>query len=213
VVTSYDGAATAMVVYKGTTVDTSNWTFSKADGANVTSSIAGNVVTITGFADAVDSGYVDITATRAGYPAQTKRFTLAKSRSAAGTSGPISGQSIFASDYDGSSPYSCLAEVNFKTDGTWESYGLNDESGFWYSPQTAGIGSSYYIKFDLLSSSGPPGGLTATLSSPMQLSSTRSVVLSGSGNREKSLKYYIYSDSGTTLVATGFVELANSTSE
>lgn len=76
-VTSFEGASTSMLVYNGQTNDTANWTFTKADN-NTVSSIAGNTVTVTALT--ADTGYIDITASRSGYQAQIKRFTVSKSR-------------------------------------------------------------------------------------------------------------------------------------
>ena len=78
------GASTNMTVYQGVTVQTNLWSFAKTD-YNVTSALDTSnpslpSVAIVDFPDANDSGYVDITATRTGFPTQTKRFSLSKSK-------------------------------------------------------------------------------------------------------------------------------------
>lgn len=95
-VTSFGGASTDMKIYVGLTDDTANWTFSKAD-TNCTTSITDNTVTAT--AMSADSAYCDITATRAGYPTQTKRFILSKSKAgAAGSAGVNAKLVVLTSD-------------------------------------------------------------------------------------------------------------------
>lgn len=84
----FSSATTYMKMYVGATDDSANWSYSKVDGAGVTSSINNTV----GHADrgklavsamSVDSGYVDISAAKSGQPTVTKRFSLSKSRAGA----------------------------------------------------------------------------------------------------------------------------------
>ncbi len=82
VVTSFAGASTEMVVYRGIANDTANWTITRAN-TNTSSTLVGAVVTVTALT--ADVGYVDITASRVGFASITKRFTITKSR--AGTNG------------------------------------------------------------------------------------------------------------------------------
>lgn len=72
------GAFTDVAVYVGTDLDTANWTINKIDSADVNASLSGIRVTVTDL-DA-DTGWVDITASRAGFDPITKRFSLSKSR-------------------------------------------------------------------------------------------------------------------------------------
>lgn len=76
-VLSFSGADTLIKIYVGVTDDTANWSFSKTD-SGCTSTRTGNLIEVTALS--ADTAYVDITATRSGYPTQTKRFSLAKSR-------------------------------------------------------------------------------------------------------------------------------------
>lgn len=78
---SYVGAVTTMKVYAGLTDDSANWSFSRANSTGVTSSLSGATLTVTNVTAGVDSGYVDITATRAGYTTQVQRFYIGKSKS------------------------------------------------------------------------------------------------------------------------------------
>jgi hypothetical protein len=83
VVSSYSGAVCTMKVYKGTADDTANWAFASAPASSADSleySRTGETVTVTGMAAGVDSAYVDITASRTGYPSITKRFSVSKSK-------------------------------------------------------------------------------------------------------------------------------------
>lgn len=83
-VTSFAGATTTMTIYSGITDESNNWTYSVTK-TNVTCSEVASSRTQTVTAMSADVGYVDITASRAGYANITKRFTISKSK--AGTSG------------------------------------------------------------------------------------------------------------------------------
>jgi hypothetical protein len=96
-VSSFAGAATTLTVYEGLTDVSASYTVSKAD-TGVTSTLATRTVTIT--AMSADSGYVDITATRSGYPTLTKRFVLAKARAGAtGATGPRGSKHFYVSGH------------------------------------------------------------------------------------------------------------------
>ncbi len=77
VVSSFAGAVSEMKVFRGATDDTANWTFSKVDTA-CTSALVGSTATVS--AMAADVAHVDITAARAGFTSQVKRFSITKSR-------------------------------------------------------------------------------------------------------------------------------------
>jgi len=76
---SFNGCTSTMEIYKGTIVDTGNWTFITAPSTGVT--MSGNntkTVILTGLT--VDSGYIDITASRSGYANITKRYSFVKNK-------------------------------------------------------------------------------------------------------------------------------------
>lgn len=81
---NYNGASTTLTIYKGLVDDSANWTYSVTK-SNVTCTEATTSRTQTVTAMSADSGYVDITATRAGYASVTKRFSLSKAKT--GTKG------------------------------------------------------------------------------------------------------------------------------
>jgi len=93
-ITSYAGATSTMLVTLGGANDTANWTFSHiATDVTVTRSV--NTITVTAMGSGVAIGYVDVTATRSGYPSLTKRVTVSKyktgatgSTGATGAAGP-----------------------------------------------------------------------------------------------------------------------------
>lgn len=76
-VTSFAGAATTMSVYVGATDDSANWTFSAAL-TNITATATNSNRTQTVTALSAVSGYIDITASKAGYPSIIKRFNVNK---------------------------------------------------------------------------------------------------------------------------------------
>lgn len=73
---NYAGASTDIIIFEGSTDDTSNWTLSKVD-SNVTSSLVGNTVTVSNIS--ADTGTVTITASKSGYADIVKVFSLTKS--------------------------------------------------------------------------------------------------------------------------------------
>lgn len=75
---SYATAVTYVKVYRGAVEETGSWSFTKVDSSGLTSTISGNLVTVTGMS--VDSGYVDITASRSGYSPIPLLFTVSKAR-------------------------------------------------------------------------------------------------------------------------------------
>ncbi|UOE58060.1 discoidin domain-containing protein [Cytobacillus oceanisediminis] len=79
-VSSYTGAVTTMSIYNGLTDDSANWTVT-ASPSNVTGTLSGKTYTVTALN--ADTGYVDLTASRSGYPSVTKRFALSKSKQGA----------------------------------------------------------------------------------------------------------------------------------
>lgn len=81
VVTDFSGASSTMRVLVGGVDDTANWTFSKTNSSGtITSSLSVATVTVSAFGSSLDSGYVEITGTRPGYPAQVLRFSLTKNK-------------------------------------------------------------------------------------------------------------------------------------
>lgn len=78
VVDTFAGAATQMIVYVGSSEDTANWTFTRSNGPGVTSTIAGNLLSITSMTG--DTGYVDVIANKTGQTSVTLRMSLIKSR-------------------------------------------------------------------------------------------------------------------------------------
>jgi hypothetical protein len=75
----FAGATSTATVYIGTTDDSANWSFTTSvSDVTITGT---NTRTVTVTAMSADTGYVDFTATRTGFPTQTTRFSLAKAKS------------------------------------------------------------------------------------------------------------------------------------
>lgn len=73
----YVDAVTEMIVYVGTVVDT-GWTITASPSAGIQGNVSGQTYTITSFTE--NSGYVDLTASKSGYPSITKRFTVSRQK-------------------------------------------------------------------------------------------------------------------------------------
>lgn len=214
-VTSYTGANTRMVIYLGLTDDSSNWSYSASASTGITAALGTgsnkNLLTVTGMTVAVESGYVDITATRSGFPAQTKRFTLAKSKSAPNTSGPTQTWFAGALGIDLTSPYSMSATVSLKTDGRIDrATSPNASPGYtsvgWYTKVLAGIGGQYKARATLLDGVAPTSGALETW---RPMSSDVSWSLSGSANQNSRLAIVIADASTDEVVGSGTISLGN----
>lgn len=219
VVQSYTGAVTSLDILRGTTNDNANWTFSRTNGTGVSSSISGNTVTITSLADGTDSSYVDITATRSGFPTQTKRFSLGKNKSAEPSSGPVGSQNFYAykTNFFTVGTYTVTARVEFRADGSVYRYvfgtnggGTSTKIGDWYKPTTSNIGAGYSIVFGNFVRSGTVLG--ATTKSEGVLSSTRNAQLSYTGSAATwaggaDVSYFITRNSDGAVVGGGSISL------
>lgn len=75
-VSDYSSAVTQIIIYQGATDDTANWSISATGTSGITYSLVTDTVTVT--AMSVNSGYIDITATKDSNSI-TKRFSLSKS--------------------------------------------------------------------------------------------------------------------------------------
>ena len=124
------------------------------------------------------------------------------------------------SDTDPFITNSANCSVSLYSDGTWtvDSGSLgNLASGNWATPTTTGIGSSYWVRYTLNSTSGSSTGTTWTTTTGwLALSSTRTALVTASSptvNRTRTAAYTvdIASDSaGTTIVSTSTITLTAS---
>lgn len=198
-VSSYSGAATTITVLKGNADDTSNWTISRTDGTGVTSSVSGATVTVS--AMTTDTGYVDVIATRSGYPTQTRRFALSKSKTLLAP-GVVAVINEYADDFQvyTGSPITATATLELYTTGLWGS------GNRWYQPGSPPT-TSFWIRATVLTGSTPSGD---ALNSWVQINTTRGWSLSrsapspGVGTTRCVLQIAIATDSaGATIVGSG----------
>lgn len=77
---NYFGASTTMSVFQGTTDISDTFTYTASASEGIIGLLSGRTYTVTSMT--VDSGYVDITAKRTGYPDVVKRFNLSLLKSA-----------------------------------------------------------------------------------------------------------------------------------
>jgi hypothetical protein len=76
-VSDFSSASTTIRIFVGATDDSANWNITKSDAAGITSTLTVRTVAITSMGAA--TSYVDITATRSGYPTLVRRFSVSKS--------------------------------------------------------------------------------------------------------------------------------------
>lgn len=148
----------SMTLFLGATDDTSNWALSRStsDGS-ITTTLSGATVTITGMGTALDTGWVDIEATRSGYPTQGPlRVNLAKAKRATPASGPVANiGSLYCSDTAIAND-NAYAAVEFMTNGTIrrvQSGGATATIGNWYLPNSSGVGAGYQVIFTAIGGS------------------------------------------------------------
>jgi hypothetical protein len=194
---------TTMTVLLGIVDDTSNWTITRASSdVSITTTILGALVTVTGMGTLIDSGYVDVTATRLGYPTQVMRPVPD-----AGVMAALAGMDASLLVAGGVA----AAGVKFFSDGDIQqnSSGSYVSSADWYDPNTVGIGSTHYIKVTRISAPGT-GALGGTLGAWQDLSATRTFTLTQSviGADEQLLFVQISSDAtGVPVLGTGYSTL------
>ena len=199
VVQSYANGASTLSISVGGADESSNWTYAQAKSSSsivttVGGSPNGRTVTITSIPSNIDSGWVDITASRAGYASVTKRFSFGKSKAAEVSAGPVSQNLLLfagATHFFSPSSYTVTARVEFRADGTIWRYRFASNGGTgsptnqsvkigdWYKPTTSNIGASFTIQFGTVTREGATGSVSENEG---VLSSTRSLSLSYSGS-------------------------------
>lgn len=202
---SYTGAAATMTMAIGGADDTSAWTYSHLASAGLTVSRTDNVVAITNMADATDSGYIDITATRSGWTTTTERCSVEKIKRLA-IGGPLSWTPLDAPTavgYNGSYP---TCSIVVKTDGRLvTSDGLfSRNAGAWHNPVAAGIGTTpgYWVRLTVISGT-PTGGITAGTWYALTADRTVSLTPAGTGGVQCELHLDIAADSGGAAIVGG----------
>jgi hypothetical protein len=144
----------------------------------------------------------------AGLPSGPISFSSLRGRSSAG---PVSG---FAGTVYGTalSTVTQTTGVQFNTNGTLS--GTNNTSGqdtvtgdLWYSPATAGIGSSYWVRATLTGGSTPSTGAMGTWLQLSTAQAWKNTAPGGNGysNRSSTILFEIAASSGGTVVASGTI--------
>lgn len=155
VVSSYEGASTAMEIYRGTSKETDKWTFTRSNGAGVESTIQGNVVQITKLTTL--SAYIDITASReGGFASIVKRFSISMSKT--GTNG-TNGAAALMAMLDNES-YTLAAA----SDGTVSDFSGSKTTIKIFSGQTDDTGNWTITKSDSAGVTSTLNGATVTVS-------------------------------------------------
>jgi len=78
VISTVAGADTTMSIFLGGVDNSASWTVTATASAGVAGSLSGKKYTVSGMS--VDTGYVDLVATRSGYGSVTRRFSLSKAK-------------------------------------------------------------------------------------------------------------------------------------
>ena len=167
--------SSTMQVLLGSSDDTSNWAISRTSSdASITTTLSGATVTVTGIGTAVESGTVTVTATRNLYPTQVITMQISKGKRAVPNARPVGfGGQLSADSY---SSAAATVDVRLNSDGTIE-HAINGGAwtalGNWYTPTTAGIGSSHRAT-DSVTTRSQASGSDSTTSSGNALASLAS---------------------------------------
>lgn len=169
--------SSTLQVLLGTADDTANWTISRTSSdASITTTLSGATVTITGIGSGVDSGTVTVTASRFSYPTQTIVMQVGKIKRATPSAFPQAfGAELYADSYTAAA---ATTDLRLNADGTMDQR-INGGSwayaGNWYTPTTAGIGSSYRVT-DAVTTTEETGSGTTTAGGGLALTSLASGV-------------------------------------
>jgi hypothetical protein len=93
----FSGCSTTISVFVGPIDDSANWTITALASPGLTGTLAGRTYTVTALSG--DIGYVDLTASKTGFPSITSRFSVSKA--VAGTNGQDASQiAVVATQWD-----------------------------------------------------------------------------------------------------------------
>lgn len=171
----------SLTVYKNG-IEESGWSFSVTNDTGVTSSITGNVLSVTGLTTAVDSAFANVTANKISENTIFLKIPVTKNKS--GTpSGATPG-----SYYSAFSTTETSVSLKFLTSGYFQiKYGTGsyNNAGTWYGPPNAVSpqGASYWINMNYTSTTSDVLAPTApsTLNTWQNMNVDREYVLSNSG--------------------------------
>lgn len=201
---SYTGATVSMTVALGGVDDTANWTFSRTASTGLTTVISANTVTLTNITDTVDSGTIEITASRSGWTTVTLRCTVTKTRLLPPTGVAPPTSMVYA--LQDLTTGTATASLTMNADGTMV---LTDQGGTttasWYVPTTSAVGAGYWVRASRTSGQVPSAG---TMDTWLQLNTARTWSQSRStiGSRIATMRMTIASDSSGTNVV-GFFDV------
>ena len=203
----YTGASAVVTVLVNGVDDTANWTITTTPSTGVT--ISGDDTAsfaVTNMTSAVDSGYIDIVASKANYNNETMRYSISKAKS--GTpSGMLMGANYGAINVTGQ--YIAIrflrnggTEVKRTAAGSWISIGA------WFGLISATAGDAYYLK---IVNSGDAFTSGAAVGSYLQLNTDREFIFESAvaGTYVMDLKVYIAtSNTGAdAVIGFGLLEL------
>ena len=153
-VSSFANAVTTASVYYGSADDSANWTFSQTYSSGLTATASNSNRTATVTALSTDSGYIDFTATRAGYATQTARFTVTKQKTGAtGTNGAqyvvVNGDQVFMYNSGATVPVTTTIIASASLYGGLTSYSWQYWTGSTWSPLSGtNNASTYSLAYD-----------------------------------------------------------------
>lgn len=202
IVTSYAGAAAEVTVLVDGVDDTANWTFVTTPSTGVT--ISGDdtaSIAVTAMTDAIESGYVDIVASKANYDDEVMRFVVFKAKNGI-PSGIRAGANYGAINVTGE--YIAIKFLrNGQTQVKRTSGGSYVDIGSWSGLIQTTIGDGYYLK---VVNSGDAFTSGATVGSYLQLNTDREFIFESStpGTYTMDLKVYIATSSGGADAVIGF---------
>jgi hypothetical protein len=171
-------------------------------------------VTVTAMSSSLDSGVVNVTAARAGFSSITLTMTVTKAKGPRPAAGAVSDYKSIFSNVEREDGGTASAGFELETNGTMTSTtlvsGVFTSRGNWYSPTTTGVGSSFWVRFDIKSQAGTAGPTGTTFGVWLPISVSRGFSLFAPfGSVRSCLVGYAISEtsSGSDVVASGEVNL------
>ena len=208
-VSSYTGATTTAQVLLNGADDTSNWTFSRANGSGVTSSLSGATLTVTAVTAGTDVSYVDITGVRSGFPNQILRVGISKAKAGSDATPDVPPvlQTVGAVHIV-TDPADATAGVRVERDGDISTLAGASwtQRARWWSGTPGNPGDLHHVRFTYLPGSsviGSGGGSWLALTSDRSVSISRSSI----GSESSQVLIELSDDGGTTVISTGVVYL------
>jgi hypothetical protein len=197
---------TSITLTLGSIDDTAAWAVSRTTSdPSITTTLVGATVTVTGMGTALDTGWVDVGATKGAVSINPLRINLSKAKRAMPASGPVQNPGFFAFDAFAFVPADARAFIRFNRDGTvfgGDGFGTGAKAGDYFLPNAVAVGDAYELRIEVLNTGGNSGGLSGIAPGvwhPLSSSCTFALTTSENQYALRTLNFAYYIRNATTL--------------